>query len=196
MFDGFPPRLEYSFVPFGNAYYNTSKCGGKTYSKDHMFCWINQCNGTAPPAECFAGEPLCQHGPDECFANLLEACALRLYPDPTMTAPFVKCFEGDFKGNASQMGPCARYYNLDDTKISACANNATMAAEVTVANAKETLKLGASKLGTPWVLIDGETVPTKDLPILLDIVCERMEDPKPDGCSFARPRAPSRARTE
>lgn len=181
MFDGFPPALEYDFYPFGNAYYNTSKCGGKTYSKDNMFCWVKQCGGDSPPTECFAGTPICQHGPGECLSNLYEACAVHYY-EPHEYAPFVKCFEGDKKGNASFMGGCARYYNIDDKKIGACAANATLAAELNMKMAKATLKLGASKLGTPWVLINGQTVPSTDLPILLELVCEQM-NPPPEGCS-------------
>ena len=108
MFSGFPPALIYDFVPFGNAYYNTTQCGGKHYSKDNMFCWVKQCGGKSPPAECFAGKPVCQHGPAECLANLYEACAVDMY-EPSQFAPFVKCFEGDMKANASKMGGCARY---------------------------------------------------------------------------------------
>jgi len=185
MLEGFPPRLMYSMIPFGNAYYNTSKCASPAYNKSKMFCWINQCQGDSPPPECFAGKPVCQHGPTECAANLIEACAMHLYPEVSMYSQFVGCWEGDYHTNASSLGPCARYYRLDDKKIEACAANETLARELTVANAKRTLKLGASKLGTPWVLVDGDPLKPEELPVLKQIVCNRMEDPKPKGCGFA-----------
>ena len=183
MFSGFPPALIYNFSPFGNAYYNTTQCGQSSYSKDAMFCWVKQCNVKSPPAECFAGEPLCQHGPAECKANLVEACAKYLYPDPSMYSPFVTCFEGEHQADPTYLGPCARYYNLDDTQISACAANSTLAAELTVRSAKETLALGSDKLGTPWVMLNGENVPNKDLPLLLELVCEQFDPTaQPEGC--------------
>jgi hypothetical protein len=33
------------------------------------------------PAGCFTGPVLCQHGPNECTANLIEACVVNLYPE-------------------------------------------------------------------------------------------------------------------
>jgi hypothetical protein len=186
MFDGFPPALEFGFYPFGNAYYNTSQTPG-AYSKDNMFQWISQCNGTSPPAECFAGEPVCQHGPSECQANLIEACTAYLYPDPTDFGGFLKCFEGQKKSDPSEMGGCARYYIQGcqdcDKKITACTQNSTLATQLTLANAKQTLKLGASKLGTPWVLVNGEAVDGDDFPFLLQLVCQEIEGKKPKGCN-------------
>ena len=54
----------------------------------------------------------------------------------------------------------------------------------TPCHAKETAALGASKLGTPWVLINGQAVDQKDLPFLLDEVCRSFPDPDsaPAGC--------------
>ena len=100
-FDGFPPLVEYEYFPWGNAYYNTSKCGGATFSKNSTDCWAEQCGGDTPPAECFAGTPVCQHGPAECKANTIEACAINLYPMASTFGPFIKCWEGDKKVGAA-----------------------------------------------------------------------------------------------
>ena len=199
MFSGSPPALIYDFIPFGDAYYNTTQCGGKTYAKDNMFCWVEQCGGKSPPAECFAGKPVCQHGPAECLANLYEACAKYVYPDPTMYGPFVTCLEGDKKADAEWWGPCARHWGLDDAKISACAANDTLANQVTMENAKKTLLLGSTKPGTPWVLLNGEAVPEGQLDGLLEMVCERINpnpSKRPKGCQPGAIEAVKRARTE
>ena len=61
--------IDYHFFPWGNAYYNTSSCGGPSFDKEKMFCWVKQCGGTAPPAGCFSGVKLCQHGEPEVRAH-------------------------------------------------------------------------------------------------------------------------------
>jgi hypothetical protein len=48
--------LDFNMYPWGNAYYNTTKCGTKVYDKPTgMFCWIDQCNVASPDKECFSG---------------------------------------------------------------------------------------------------------------------------------------------
>jgi len=196
MLDGFPPVLEYAFVPWGNAYYNVSGCATGAYSKETMKCWVKKCGVDSPPADCYAGPPICQHGHDECLANTYEACAIHYYPDPQDFGPFVTCFEGEMKSDLTQMGACARYYKLDDKKIEACASNATLAAAVNKVNAQATAKLGVAKLGTPWVYVNGEHVDGDDLPLLLDIICEQIEGKKPEGCSGPAAKAAAKARAE
>ena len=133
--DGLLDILDYRFIPWGNAYYNTSECGGPSFDKTHMFCWVEQCGSDSPPADCFSGPKVCQHGTDECEANTLEACAKSLYPQPKDFAPFVTCFEGEHRSQSSAVGPCAKKAGLDAEAISGCAKNATMANALDAANA-------------------------------------------------------------
>ena len=55
------------FVPWGNAYVNTTKCGTADYSKQAMYCWIEQCGkNAAADDECFdESKKICQHGDEE-----------------------------------------------------------------------------------------------------------------------------------
>ena len=188
MFDGWPlSPLDYSFVPWGNAYY-TSDPSAK-FSKNNTFAWAKRCGGAAPPADCFTGKKLCQHGDPECQADTIEACAMYLYAaEPTAWTGFVSCFEGEQKSDPKYVGACARYYHMDATAITNCAANKTLADSLDVENAKKTAKLGPAKLGTPWVLMDGRPVPSKDLGDLLGLVCENWigSDKKPEGCPYKR----------
>jgi interferon gamma-inducible protein 30 len=63
-----------------------------------------------PDAE---GTLQCQHGPEECAGNRVEACAMHLHPDQDVWFPFVLCFEENFPGNrefaARTAEKCAKY---------------------------------------------------------------------------------------
>ena len=70
--------LNFTFVPWGNAYYNIKKCGTSGFDKQKgMDCWVKACNVKDPPADCFdksLSPVLCQHGDGECEADAIEAC--------------------------------------------------------------------------------------------------------------------------
>ena len=87
---------DFDFVPWGNAYFNGTS-GDTTYcqekndppacnSKNGRNDWLDKCGAAARqpvPAACWEGTSLCQHGPNECLANLIENCAVAQYPSPT-----------------------------------------------------------------------------------------------------------------
>ena len=56
---GLLDRIDFNLVPWGNAYYNISACGGPTYDKAHMYCWAKECGVASPPSDCYEGAPLC-----------------------------------------------------------------------------------------------------------------------------------------
>lgn len=175
-------RLDYHFYPWGNAYYNTSTCGVPAFSKDAMFCWVRECgtNAASPPADCFSGTKLCQHGEDECAADSLEACAMAVYPNASEFAPFVTCFEGERASKLSAAPRCAAKTGLEWSKIAACVKDAAWSGNLDVQMARATAALGASKIGTPWVLIDGKHV--EETTGLLKKVCDALPGVPPAGC--------------
>lgn len=68
--EGVLDAIDFTFYPWGNAYYNTSKCGTSGYDKQvGMTCWVKECGGDNPPQDCFKGDVLCQHGDGECNAD-------------------------------------------------------------------------------------------------------------------------------
>lgn len=180
---GLLERLSYTFYPWGNAYYNTSACGtAQGFDKDAMFCWAKECGGAAPAKDCFTGTKLCQHGEDECAADALEACVINIY-DAKDFSPFVTCFEGHHRSRLSSAQKCAEQSALNYSLIAACAADASQTAALDAANAKATAALGTSKLGTPWVVLDGEQV---DPSTLLNTVCAKLTPPLPKGCGAGK----------
>lgn len=153
-----------------------------------MFCWVRQCNVPNPPPQCFDSSRaniLCQHGDDECKQDTIEGCAFALAKEPSAAVDFLYCFEGQHSSSLSSAKGCAKKSGLDFNAIESCANG-PMGANIDVQNAKATVKLGSSKLGTPWVYVDGKHLDDTDK--LLSTVCASIKQKgggSPAGCAGA-----------
>lgn len=170
--------IDYVMIPWGNAYYSTSMCGGgQEYSKDTMYCWTEACGSvqhySANP-DCFGGSVMCQHGESECYDNLLEGCAVFHY-SPYQYAPFVYCLEAGGTGQA-----CADSAGMDWNLLSDCVSGSD-GNKVSALNAWWTASYGPTRQGTPWVLVNGQVV--EDVDNLLMIVCGSYKGTKPEGCA-------------
>ena len=137
----------------------------------------------------------CQHGDNECYANLLEACAISHYPDVVMDLPtwypFYECMEsspynqnrsGDY--NTTVAIGCAQELDwvwLDWNLLEGCAGGEEgneLMHKVAQATPEHDY--------VPWVVVDGVTVPDsgEGYPAgnLVEIVCEAYTGDKPDAC--------------
>jgi len=171
--------VDYNFYPWGNAYYNTTKCGTSSYDKQvGMTCWEKECGVDNPDDDCFKGTILCQHGDEECKWNRYEACAVAMNAENTMAyVNFTYCIE---KSRFPRVKDCAEGANIDVSKLEACFNGAEGdAAQAKMAHA--TASLTPAHLGTPWVLVDG--VVLNDPSTLLSSICSAYKGTKPAGCS-------------
>lgn len=173
--------VDYNFYPWGNAYFNTTKCGTASYDKSvGMSCWLEQCGGDTPDAECFTGLVMCQHGEQECEENLIEACAVYNYPDNVMGVfEFTYCLEGKNFVTQATVQKCANNAGLDYDKINSCANG-KQGEDANKVVAQATAQLEPAHLGTPWVIVDGEVLDNPDN--LLSAVCGAYTGPAPAGC--------------
>lgn len=179
---GMLDAVEFDFVPWGNAYFNTKACHTSGYDKENgMVCWVKECGGSSPPADCFnetASPILCQHGDAECDADMLEACAFDVSGDRVGAAiEFLVCYEGVHGSSPSSAPSCARAAGLDFDRVQDCVSG-SRGAELEVANAQKTAALGTAKLGTPWVYVDGQHL--DDPTTLKSVVCAKVSLP---GCS-------------
>jgi len=184
---GCPRGTSLQIIPFGNAYVNISACGGGSaegpWIRDNAHCWLNRCAGDSPPDDCFVGEPVCQHGPDECALNLLEACAVTSAQSQLSATLFVICAETtaertrDINTVAQQ---CASGSQLDLSALLKCFHGPDGAA-AQMKMAKETAYIGRARPGTPYVTVDGNSVNPSEL---LQAICEKAS-PKPPSCTSA-----------
>lgn len=181
--------IDYNFRPFGNAYYSVPQCpqGRGSFNKqDGTFCWAKLCGVSDPPAGCFDGKSnpvLCQHGQQECQADRVEGCAFASAPSQAAASAFLYCFEYENQADLGSASGCAARFGIDYSKVQACAGGA-MGDKVEAANAKATAMLGTSKLGTPWVTLNGKYV--QDPSNLLQAVCQALQSAGgdvPPGCN-------------
>lgn len=172
--------VNFTFVPFGNAYFNTKKCYHPQYERQiGLSCWIRECeHPSASASDCFTAPLLCQHGTDECKENLIEACVLAHYADAKTHLPFLECYEGQRSIHHGNLAKCAEMNGIDADKVTQCASGSE-GTDVTVANAKATVALGSAKLGTPWILINGESYQGSNLK---RAICEAYTGTAPPGC--------------
>jgi len=118
MAEGIDDVLDFSLVPWGNAYVASATCpttsteeGYALYNVTARECWNDRCGSEG--FDCFAGEFIYQHSPSEGLADLVEACAVDAYPERANWWPFVYCFEG-LKLNYC---PCGEACDLDDCDL-------------------------------------------------------------------------------
>jgi len=126
---------------------------------------------------------LCQHGETECDADTLEACVMHAYPQPTKYIPFLYCFEGVSGSAADAAEGCALKSGLDWATIQSCTSNKTLTASLDAGDAQLTAQLGQSKMGTPWIMINGAHLEDPDK--MLSAVCAAYRGTKPAGCNGA-----------
>lgn len=180
--------LDYSFFPWGNAYFPQEDCPGRVvYERDAgLSCWQDKCgnltSGETQPSSCFVGTPLCQHGDGECEGNRYEACAVAVGPIAA-AADFTYCFEG--VNDLSEPEACADAVGLDWSKLSQCFNSSEADAVVaSIANDTAVFALENGWLGTPTVVLNGETL--QSTTGLLAQVCIAAGDDAPAGCDGVR----------
>ena len=190
-------------MPWGNAYYNSSLLDacpsevGSGYDRQKFPCWAKLCNSTNAPKACFTGDKLCQHGPDECHGDSIEACAMHAYPAPSLYGPFVFCLEGQHgwwdgkaqKGgvNESFLHPCAKQAGIDAAPILHCLSDKVLQESLDREAARKTAvqaaKVPAAQWGTPFVLVNG--VHLAETTELLTTVCnawKAQDGALPAGC--------------
>ena len=146
-------------VPYGNA--EEKKKGGK---------WVFNC----------------QHGKEECIGNLIETCAIHLYPNASVYFPFIHCIEASFGSIPRKLAPsCAKKFQLDYSKIEACANG-DLGNSLEHEMALKTEALNPPNEYVPWVTLEGvhtEKIQNEAEHDLIGLICKTYKgNPKPPAC--------------
>lgn len=69
----------------------------------------------------------CKHGPDECMGNIIELCAVNLYPDVKVYLGFTNCLTQDYPEipDSELVEECALEFGIDKEKLNECASKDT-----------------------------------------------------------------------
>jgi len=134
----------------------------------------------------------CQHGPDECYVNVVETCAISQYPNISQHFSFINCLEtvNSLSGTGfgddpiSRIQPCALDNNIDYDNLINCANGTT-GNNLEHAMAQKTDKLSPSHQYVPWITINGihSTDAENDI---ISAVCAAYTGTKPPACQSPR----------
>ncbi|KAG6744291.1 hypothetical protein POTOM_053008 [Populus tomentosa] len=113
----------------------------------------------------------CQHGDDECYLNIIHACAINLWPDLPQNEidlqlitmqkkhfDFIKCIEKQYKapdrnGAEESWEECSGKLGLSTQSIKKCYDSGH-GKELVLQNAKETDHLRPPHKYVPWVVVD------------------------------------------
>ena len=163
--------LDYDFVPWGNAYFSTDKCGSGPYDPQERACWYEECITQSSDDEdaCFGGNVVYQHGNKEGNIDIYESCILQ---DVGLDAAvdFTFCCEGPNMDDGSM---CAQQLmqkcipkGVNPENVQKCLE--TRGRKIEIANAKKT----PAHPGVPYVLVDNESL---DNPLeVRQAICDQL----------------------
>eukprot|EP01059_Diplonema_ambulator_P033838 TRINITY_DN726_c0_g1_i1.p1 TRINITY_DN726_c0_g1~~TRINITY_DN726_c0_g1_i1.p1 ORF type:complete len:177 (+),score=37.04 TRINITY_DN726_c0_g1_i1:230-760(+) len=173
--------MDFEYVPWGNAYFVTSECGGQKgqYDVNVRECWDSKC-GQNPVSDCFTGDMVCQHGDNECFGNIAESCAKNQSTSGAKQyMPFVYCWEGQNGASKNTLNGCASMFGLSGPAITACTESPG-AKNLTILAAQTTAEIPGGHPGVPYITVNGKYLSNTNE--LLRTVCKDWTGPKPKGC--------------
>uniref|UniRef100_A0A1W7RAG1 Gamma-interferon-inducible lysosomal thiol reductase n=1 Tax=Hadrurus spadix TaxID=141984 RepID=A0A1W7RAG1_9SCOR len=125
----------------------------------------------------------CQHGPNECYGNLVQTCAINLLNDTSKSLPFVNCMES-YSDSHNRGETCAKRQDLNYNEILQCIGSKQgniWQHEM----AQKTENLNPRLHFVPWITVNGkytQTYQRKALSDLLELVCNVYEGLKPEAC--------------
>ncbi|KAG2394945.1 hypothetical protein LR48_Vigan09g130100 [Vigna angularis] len=135
------PIVDLKFVPWGNA----------KLQPNHTF--------------------ICQHGPNECFLNTVEACAIDIWPELGKHFQFIYCVEDLVnQQRANDWKSCYETLHLDPEPIKQCYNS-KHGKQLELRYAAETDALKPPHKYVPWVVVDGEPL-FEDYENFLSYICK------------------------
>jgi len=195
--------MSLDLIQWGNAYYNTTKCGSSEYVRNQVYCWDAECNVVSPEQQCYdmtLSKIMCQHGDIECLANLMQDCAATwastMPNSESVSFNFHNCsstaYQTSWRTDQQEMEKgmftCARQINLRFlSEVQGCYDLEQKAGILWETFAKRTIRLGSARSGTPYTLINGKAL--SDGKTVIEAVCNAFDGVKPPICSSAASRS-------
>ncbi|VEN40674.1 unnamed protein product [Callosobruchus maculatus] len=123
----------------------------------------------------------CEHGPDECYGNVIHACALDLNP-PKTALDFINCCERQANPATDEaFQKCAKEIGINFEDLKRCKE--TTGYRHQVANAKKSRKIGLSTV--PFITLNDKRDDDLNSEACQDFegfVCKQLADNPPKGC--------------
>jgi interferon gamma-inducible protein 30 len=121
----------------------------------------------------------CDHGPEECRANMWQACAVDTVKQADKQLEYIVCLEKSKDAVAAEEH-CAKAVKIDFAAIQTCFQ--TRGNHLLHDMQLKTEKLSPPLKGVPWVTVANEAL--QDADDVLEAVCKHYKGPKPIGCLF------------
>jgi interferon gamma-inducible protein 30 len=113
----------------------------------------------------------CQHGPNECLLNTVEACAIEIWPELNKHFPFIYCIESlVYERKYTQWEKCFEKLDLDSKPITGCYTS-EHGKKLELQYAAETAALKPPHQYVPWVVVDGQPL-YEDYENFLSYICK------------------------
>ncbi|KAK8600032.1 hypothetical protein V6N13_060170 [Hibiscus sabdariffa] len=127
------------------------------------------------------GTFLCQHGPDECLLNAIEACTISMYPNEEQHFRFILCVERLVSGNKlNEWVNCFNTTGLASVPIDCYKSGYGNVLENQYA--AETARLNPQHKFVPWVLVNGQPL-EEDFKNFVTYVCNAYKGKQvPEAC--------------
>ncbi|NXW55440.1 GILT reductase, partial [Eurystomus gularis] len=127
----------------------------------------------------------CQHGPEECLGNTIEACLMHEAKNFSTYFPVIFCLESG-SSVTKNLEACLQVYapQLDRGRIAACVQG-DMGATLMHHNAQLTQALDPPHEYVPWILINGkhtDELQAQAEASLLGLICRLYQGEKPEAC--------------
>ncbi|XP_053320065.1 gamma-interferon-inducible lysosomal thiol reductase [Spea bombifrons] len=138
----------------------------------------------------------CQHGPEECVGNMMEACLM--YYLGNLDDYFLVIFCMESSNNVTMaLDACLSIYepSLSSKKVVECVNS-DLGNKLMHQNALRTEALNPPHKYVPWIVINGkhsDDLQSRAQSALFNLICETYTGPKPDACSQKKEEIPSKS---
>ncbi|XP_031379211.1 gamma-interferon-responsive lysosomal thiol protein isoform X1 [Punica granatum] len=128
------------------------------------------------------GSLSCQHGPDECLLNAIEACAINVYPDVNRHFRFVYCIERlTLEGRHNEWGSCFGEAKMGSSPVDCYNKGNGYMLERKFAG--ETARLNPPRRFVPWVVVDGQAL-QEDFQNFVSYICRAYRGSQiPEACT-------------
>ncbi|KAI3750540.1 hypothetical protein L2E82_21181 [Cichorium intybus] len=125
---------------------------------------------------------ICQHGPDECLIDIVEACAIDLLPQSGLRFELIKCIEElNLQGKHGEWKSCMDSLKINPQPITDCYKS-RQGVDLELKFAEETNHLNPPHRFVPWVLVNDKPL-QEDYQNFVAHICKAYDGHnKPKAC--------------